>query len=238
MYNNNIYSIFIVICSINNIQSNRVISEQQIISLFNSLDVVDKKMKEIKAIFRKTARDENDFITMSSFVSIVERNEVIFNNFHESKMMIIDRVIGYEIYQTILQRKKYFYVLSKNKMKIIVPRESCSERVSRLFNYSPPNYYFDYMANDFKESNERYFVSLRRRFGYSKRPNSSYYFSRLQTFSPRSNYSIGNESSYENEEKKTISISKKTIMSESVSGSKSHFSNKILPLESNKSLDK
>lgn len=156
-------------------------------------------------------------------------------------MVLITNVIGQNTYHSILYRKEFYLrKQQQNNIQIDKPSESCTTYLYRvLITHRPPIYYFDHMASNFRESTDLFFHSIRKRFGYIKRLNSSG-SSKPNTYSSHNLLSSrkikGNSvfsplvSCRDNINRKTLIISENT----SFTTSKSVNYNKITPLNVDK----
>lgn len=225
----------------NRINSNRVISTKQITTFLESLKVSNVKIAKVFTWVSQQEKDENDFILLYSFCDSLENYKDLFSSLNQVKMVLITNVIGQDTYHSILYRKEFYLrKQQQNHIQINKPSESCSTYLYRvLITHKPPIYYFDHMPFNFRESSDLFFHSIRKRFGYIKRLNSSC-SSRPNTYSSRNLLSSRKikgtsvlsplMSCRDNANRKTLIISENA----SFSTSKSVNYNKITPLNVDK----
>lgn len=165
----------IVICSINGIQSNRVINKQQLSTICDSLAVKADTFEMVNRCYDELKKEDDDYIYLIDFVEFMRKSDSAFYRFRNAKHTIIESVIGYDVYYNALQRKR-FYTLneSKNHSDVIYPKENCIEYLDRkLCMHTPPVLYYDYISNNFKDNSKLYFFNLRKRYGYAQRYKTS-----------------------------------------------------------------
>lgn len=182
-----------MIFSIIDIKSNRVINEGQVKRFFRCLGIASSKIQFVNQWLNIVERDNNDYISLSSFYELINHSENLFLPLHESKIVLIEKIIGYENYNIIIKRRSFYRMYRQNNnnnalndmsslnsinrlnSRIILPQERCYEKLYRvLINHKPNPYYCDYLTCDFQATNEIYLYHLRQRYGYSKRLNPSF----------------------------------------------------------------
>lgn len=166
--------LLIVLFSINGIQSNKTINGQQIISFCESIAVSEDEMKQVNEWISSMNFSDNEYVVVKKFSALVENHESILKNIDKCKMILIDKVIGFNCYNVIMERIGFYRFTSDCNTQIDLPSETCVERFERhCVSHLPPAYYYDYMSVNFTEGRDLYFYNLRKRFGYSIRINSS-----------------------------------------------------------------
>lgn len=129
----------------------------------------------INRCYDELKKDDDDYIYLFDFVESMRKSDSAFYHFRNAKYTIIEKVIGYDFYNTVLQRKRFFLLNeTKNQIDIVYPKENCVEYLDRkLCMHTPPLLYYDYISNNFKENNKLYLLNLRRRYGYAQRHKTS-----------------------------------------------------------------
>lgn len=148
-------------------------------------------MKQVNEWIKSMNFSDNEYIVVKKFCSLIESHESILRNIEICKMILIEKVIGYNCYNRIIERIGFYRFASDCNTPIDLPSESCVDRFERYFiTHLPPAYYYNYMSMNFTEGRELYFYNLRKRFGYSKRINSSCCNSKQQVYTPGSYHLI------------------------------------------------
>lgn len=152
-----------------NIKSNKLITDEQVLSFFRSLNLVQAKSCEITTWLNHVGRDTNGNISLSTFTDFVLRDLTMIYPLYTIKTRLIEIVIGENDFSYIVQRQKYY----NDKIKDPTtkpPAESCFSKMSRFITHKPPLLYHNYKPqNDASIDLALYY--LRTKFGYSVRPH-------------------------------------------------------------------
>lgn len=163
-----------VLLSVCGIHSNVGLSQTQASTFITCLS---RNAMNDQYIIKSLSRCENsDQIPLNYFIDVVSTCPILVKQFSDLQAGLIKRFIGYNNYQSILQRMIYFASIRRNGFIIKAP-ESCFAFVSRAFNGKPPPYHTDYPFIDLEKPTtlDNIVLMLRNLYGYSKRPNCSYH---------------------------------------------------------------
>lgn len=116
---------------------------------------------------------EEDLIDIDELVNIMTSYWSLTSNFKDFRDKIIKKFIGLDSLRQINKRKDYYDKLHDNDTTISLPQESCLVRFTRNIIYKePPPYYSDYRDKniEYRDIMSNLILSIRGKFGYSKRP--------------------------------------------------------------------
>lgn len=119
-------------------------------------------------------RCEKQYISMNDFFRFIQSENLIENKLYIIKQSIINHIIGTKEYNIIRKRINY-YTANCDYSDLLIPKENCFDYIIRLlFTHKPNPYYYDYkpVNRDSSDYNSP-LVEVRKRFGYSFRPNKT-----------------------------------------------------------------
>lgn len=159
-----------VLLSINKIQSNKFLTEIQARNFFSSLNLPKTSMQLIELWINSVERLPKNYIALQSLYNLVKTNEGLLFPIYNIKTHIIDLIITKRHYNAINNRIEFY---KNRKGNYSIPKESMCEKVRRKLNSNdPPPFYYNYSPSlqDFNVDN--YLLQIRRKHGYSYRPDS------------------------------------------------------------------
>lgn len=159
-----------VLLSVNKIQSNKFLTEVQARNFFNSLNLPKTSMQLIEMWINSVERLPKNYISLQSLYNLIKTNEGLLFPIYNIKTHIIDLIITKKNYNVINKRNNYY---KNNNGNYSIPKESLCEKIRRkLKSNDPPPFYYNYFPSlqDFNVDN--YLIQIRRKHGYSYRPDS------------------------------------------------------------------
>lgn len=178
------------------VKSNRIISEGQIRSVLIYLHVPIKFSKNLEQWLPTIEHDEDGNINLLELVNHLLTQGYLSQTLLYIRRQLIDVIIGDYKYKQIYKRFNYYESLSivdpeavtisnntrnnvtpannnDNTTQVpVVPKEQCLFKCVRQYILKyPPDFYYNYFPDKNVNKNEG-IVLIRKRFGYSSRPNT------------------------------------------------------------------
>lgn len=154
-----------VLLSVNKIQSNKFLTEEQALNFFRSLKLTKNSMQLIEMWINSVERLPKNYISLQSLYNLIKTNEGLLFPLYNIKTHIIDIVITRRLYNIINNRIEFY---KNRKGNYTIPKESICEIISRKINsYDPPPFYYNYSPTIQNINVDNYLIQIRRKHGYS-----------------------------------------------------------------------
>lgn len=138
-----IFIIFIVFLSMNN--NVKYITRDEIFNLIKALNADPVLLIKITEQLHYVNKDE---YLIEEFLEVTKNSSYLLSKIYDVKNELINKIIGKENYQNIINRIKYYNSLPDNT-DLIEPPESCYRLfMRRLLLQGPSPYYFNYHPED------------------------------------------------------------------------------------------
>lgn len=167
----------IVLFTVTGVKSNLFLTEQQIITYLQKLGVYDDYKDCVSKWLTGVYRDSNNSISINSFSRLLTSYPGLSYPIFFVRNFIIEKVVGYNEWNTIIRRRNYFHRIAVDP-SVAIPKESCLSHLKRTFiTHHPPPFHCDYKPLEFNKIenfNSLLYKSgineIRKRYGYSSRP--------------------------------------------------------------------
>lgn len=169
---NSFFYIYLVILSLANSHSNRVIHKSNVIRFLKILGCKEKDVESCQLWLDGMApTDKHGYVNLSSFIYFINSCSNYLSPLQYVRAKVINEVIGDKTYFNILNRKVFYEsCIGEGKVEN-PPKEPCIVSFYRIiFTQEPDPYHCDYKPFLLCKTADECLNDIRKRYGYATRP--------------------------------------------------------------------